>query len=204
MALTETICHTGCLGQTLGSRCFGASNSTMHVATTSTCHRLTHRSCADCFTNPMFVHAYMRAAFPICRVSFTDLKVAQWSSTRKWAYTIKFGFNQTECHRFCQSLGGSLMSIMSATEKDCLMAEQPWYSFWIGLRPFNDQPTTIRANFRWLGTGLAPTYTNWGTGEPNNAGGSEGVCIYQQTSGLWNDGGCAGVRPFGCDLPGGL
>jgi hypothetical protein len=52
--------------------------------------------------------------------------------------------------------------------------------FWIGLTD-----CLVVLSFRWA-TGPAPTYTNWGAGQPDDAGGWErGVQI--RGDGTWND-----------------
>ena len=42
--------------------------------------------------------------------------------------------------------------------------------------------------FRWTATDAVLTYTNWDSGEPNNAGGGNEHCVMLASdTGLWND-----------------
>ena len=85
-------------------------------------------------------------------------------------------------------LPGHLVTIASAAENAFLVTNglaspNPW----IGFNDF-----AVEGTFVWV-TGEPVTYTNWGTGEPNDAGSSEdGVQI--GSTGLWND--FFSVAPF--------
>ena len=46
--------------------------------------------------------------------------------------------------------------------------------------------------------GSKPSYTNWGPGEPNNAGGSENCGHLVNDHGQWNDIPCGRLFPFIC------
>lgn len=78
---------------------------------------------------------------------------------------------------------GHLATITSAAEEDVLIANwladilygQPWLG---GFRAPESSPTT---GWQWV-TGEAFSYANWGTGEPNNAGGNEIYLHYQSVN----------------------
>ncbi|MCD7828152.1 MAG: dockerin type I domain-containing protein [Clostridiales bacterium] len=68
---------------------------------------------------------------------------------------------------YCESLGGHLVTITSEEENDFVTSLITAYSggyFWIG---FTDKDS--EGNWVWV-TGETVTYTNWGTGEPDNKG----------------------------------
>ncbi len=75
--------------------------------------------------------------------------------------------------------GGHLVTINSEAEEDWLLANFNT-RFWIG---FTDQ--AVEGTFAWI-SGEAITYTNWNSGEPNNAGGSEDYTEMTNLSN-WND-----------------
>jgi hypothetical protein len=76
---------------------------------------------------------------------------------------------------------------------DCGNRAGPPPNFWIGI---NDR--TSENNFVWA-SGQPRTYTNWGSGEPNDSGG-EDCGEFAVGSGLWNDTECSEYRrPFVCE-----
>jgi hypothetical protein len=74
-----------------------------------------------------------------------------------------------------------LLTVATAAERDAVSAEANVVksSIWIGLESVNMAATTITTNYRWLSTGRTPTTPYWNTGEPNNAGSVEGICVTQ-------------------------
>jgi hypothetical protein len=85
------------------------------------------------------------------------------------------------------TLGGHLVAINNAAEQDFVWSRWGAHeSLWIGL---NDIP--VEGSFVWT-SGEPVTFTNWGTGEPNNGWGwNEDVVqmtsLYYSTPGQWND-----------------
>jgi hypothetical protein len=77
----------------------------------------------------------------------------------------------------CANMGGHLVTITSSGENSFVF--NTWPSGWIG---FNDE--VVEGQWRWV-TGEPVTYTNWNSGEPNNAGNED----YAQfvSGGKWND-----------------
>ena len=77
----------------------------------------------------------------------------------------------------CTNMGGHLVTITSSGENSFVF--NTWPSGWIG---FNDE--VVEGQWRWV-TSESVTYTNWNSGEPNNAGNED----YAQFvgGGKWND-----------------
>jgi hypothetical protein len=77
----------------------------------------------------------------------------------------------------CENMGGHLVTMNSSAENNFIF--NTWPSGWIG---FTDE--VVEGQWRWV-TNEPVTYTNWNSGEPNNAGDED----YAQfvTGGRWND-----------------
>jgi hypothetical protein len=79
------------------------------------------------------------------------------------------------------SLGGYLTTINDAAENQFLLTTFAGAGmFYIGLTD-----VAVPDSFEWI-NGEPVTYTNWNTGEPNNAGGGEAWTQFR-TDGTWND-----------------
>ena len=79
------------------------------------------------------------------------------------------------------SLGGHLVTITSAAENNFVRDTFGSYgNLWIG---YTDQG--VEGTFAWI-SGVTPTYTNWNSGQPDNAGGAEDYTTLLP-SGLWQD-----------------
>ena len=94
----------------------------------------------------------------------------------------------TKARDYAASRGGHLVTITSAAEQNFLLDFVPatLNSFWVGLTDEGSE-----GNFRWI-TGESVSYTNWGSGEPNNSEGVEkyvGVWVNasDKARGDWND-----------------
>jgi hypothetical protein len=77
----------------------------------------------------------------------------------------------------CQAMGGYLVTITSAGENNFVF--NTWPSGWIGLTDEVNEGT-----WRWV-TGETYSYSNWNSGEPNNAGNEDYVQFV--SNGRWND-----------------
>lgn len=77
----------------------------------------------------------------------------------------------------CDNMGGHLVTITSAAEQSFIF--NLWPSGWIGL---TDEVT--EGTWRWV-TGETYSYSNWNSGEPNNAGNEDYVQFV--SNGKWND-----------------
>jgi hypothetical protein len=111
----------------------------------------------------------------------------------------KFTFLGTVAHRdqvswhaaaaACDAAGLALASVMKQAEADVLSTMGA--RSWIGLHDVaNDDGTTSlgEGKFSWA-TGEPVVYTNWNTGEPNDAGPGED-CVEIRGDGTWNDHKC--------------
>jgi hypothetical protein len=77
----------------------------------------------------------------------------------------------------CVSMGGYLVTITTSAEQSFIF--NIWPSGWIGLTDEVNEGT-----WRWV-TGETYSYTNWNSGEPNNAGNEDYVQFV--SNGRWND-----------------
>jgi len=77
----------------------------------------------------------------------------------------------------CLAMGGHLVTITSSGEQSFIFGR--WPSGWIGLTDEVSEGT-----WRWV-TGETYSYTNWNSGEPNNAGNEDYVQFV--SNGRWND-----------------
>ena len=94
----------------------------------------------------------------------------------------------------CQGWGYELNTIDDATENAVVAAYNSTYSMgdpWIGLSDVASEGTWV-----WS-SGSSSTYTNWGSGEPNDSGGED--CTHIYTSGSWNDLPCSSSRAYVCE-----
>jgi hypothetical protein len=83
----------------------------------------------------------------------------------------------TNARTNCSNMGGHLVTITSSGEQNFLF--NLWPSGWIGLTDEVNEGT-----WRWV-TGETYSYTNWNSGEPNNAGNEDYVQFV--SNGKWND-----------------
>ncbi len=102
------------------------------------------------------------------------------------ATTVVWSAARTECLTY----GYDLVAIGSSAENSWLNTEalaRGWtssYTFWMG---FNDAAS--EGSWVWS-NGESVVYTNWNSGEPNDASGED--CAHTYSSGTWNDIPCTG------------
>ena len=95
---------------------------------------------------------------------------------------------------YAESIGGHLVTIGDAAENrfllDLAQERGSPHNFWIGL---GDQ--VQEGIFLW-GTGESSIYSNWNTGEPNNAGNEDYVMLDYDAGYAWNDVPVGDASPF--------
>jgi hypothetical protein len=108
-------------------------------------------------------------------------------------HRLSFAAAQTDC----EEQGGDLISIHSEQEQSELLQlatdHNVSHDFWLGLTD-----AEYEGEFEWV-DGSYADYTNWGGGEPNDAGGNED-CAQLTGSGAWNDLPCDVELPYVCQL----
>lgn len=119
------------------------------------------------------------------------------SNGRRYAFCFhRQSFSYAEAD--CVAQGGALVAIHSEGDQDeivALAAERGFAGdFWLG---FTDDG--YEGQFAWV-DGSDVDYSNWGGGEPNDAGGNED-CTQITGSGAWNDLDCDAQLPYVCALP---
>jgi hypothetical protein len=80
----------------------------------------------------------------------------------------------------CENDGAHLVVVDDATE-DALVATMSTGNVWMGLTD------TVREGQFVLVTGAAPSYANWGAGQPDDSGGHEDVVEWRASDRRWND-----------------
>ncbi|MDX2146747.1 MAG: lectin-like protein [Planctomycetota bacterium] len=101
-------------------------------------------------------------------------------------YYLASALRWDDARAIAQSLGGDLAAIASFEENEFLRSSVLGFDGqdrrgWIG---FND--AAVEGTFVWS-NGEAVGFTNWNSGEPNNANGTEHYAEMLGSSGTWND-----------------
>jgi len=102
--------------------------------------------------------------------------------------------NQGAAALSCASWGGKLAPIRDQGDQDCVAQMLfPGQSHWIGFEQ-SSTATSLTAGWTWNSDGIAPTYTHWGAGQPNDTDGDETdhseQCATMNTAGDWHDTPC--------------
>lgn len=92
-----------------------------------------------------------------------------------------------EANAQAQALGGHLVTITSAGERQVVGSLNPPLASAIGLRQVPGSPEPS-GGWAWI-TGEPVDFTVWSPGEPNHDGGEED-CGFTWAGGTWNDGRC--------------
>ena len=101
--------------------------------------------------------------------------------------TSDFKHDQSSCSNFCSVLGASILCVESSDENDFIASRSSAVNsasdlqLWLGI---ND--ATQEGSFEWPAS-CPSTFTNFNTGEPNNAGNEDYVMLYVTADGKWND-----------------
>lgn len=86
-----------------------------------------------------------------------------------------------QANKLCETLGGHLVTVSSQEENSFIVSLSGGKKFvWLG-----GYASGSDRKWEWV-TDEAFSYTNWGSGEPNNSGGNESY-LHMVESGQWND-----------------
>ena len=106
--------------------------------------------------------------------------------------------DQTTPSKACKDWGGHLAPIRSAADEACVSNVLfPSQASWIGFEQASS--TTLLGNWSWNSDGIAPAYTHWASGQPNDVDGTESneeQCAMMSTIGTWQDVPCTGQALF--------
>ncbi len=103
----------------------------------------------------------------------------------------------SKARRSCQNLGGDLVLPLNLEEHNAIwkVAKEKKFSYpWIGL--IEQQ----RDKFYTL-DGKTPSYTNWGSSQPDSGGNENCVIFYSGDNGRWYDYTCNANSYFICQKP---
>ncbi len=123
---------------------------------------------------------------PDCMTSSAYSRIYQGRRYRWEPNPTNYAAAQTSC----ASEGGHLVVVTDDTENGYVQ-DMISEAAWIG---YSDGES--EGNFIW-GTGSASSYTNWGSGQPDNN--SDEDCAEANTNGNWNDLNCSANRAFVCE-----
>ncbi|KAK9979147.1 hypothetical protein ABG768_012591 [Culter alburnus] len=129
-------------------------------------------------------------------------KVASVSHFRKVGqkYYITDGIEGTfdEAIKVCKDVGGTMVLPKTAAENQALL--KLVLSSGLSVKKPYIGATDRVTEGRFVDTeGKQLTFTNWGPGQPDDYKGAQD-CGVIENSGLWDDGGCTGVRPIICEI----
>lgn len=117
------------------------------------------------------------------------------------------GRTYAEARSRCQDRSGELLTILNADENERLYQAYAGvnYDVWFGLTAKPEKaPSANKDDWVWLSLNKTPAYQNWRaeTSEPNNRGGTEGVCasLWLAAGGAWNDADCSLQLPYACQV----
>jgi hypothetical protein len=101
---------------------------------------------------------------------------------------------EAQVAKLCTDWGGRLAPLRDANDQACVaQVVFPSQASWIGFTQADGQ-STLTAGWSWDSDGIAPMYTHWDSGQPNDQNGSENgqeQCAYMTTSGGWQDTTCS-------------
>jgi hypothetical protein len=107
--------------------------------------------------------------------------------------------NEPAAAAACAAWGGKLAPIRSQQDNDCVAITLfPSQSSWIGYE--QDAAATMKGTgWSWNHDGVASSYTNWSSGQPNDNDGTENgeeQCAYMPTNGTWQDVACSDASTY--------
>uniref|UniRef100_A0A4W4DMP2 C-type lectin domain-containing protein n=1 Tax=Electrophorus electricus TaxID=8005 RepID=A0A4W4DMP2_ELEEL len=128
---------------------------------------------------------------------FSGLWALVMCVTRQF-HVVEVNKTWTDAQSYCKGIYTDLATTETQEEMDtvlALMKDLPAANYWIGLR----QQIHQNKNIAWVWSdGSNYTYSDWGSGEPNNIGSDNCVHLYNSHSYKWNDAGCNYSCPFIC------
>lgn len=98
----------------------------------------------------------------------------------------------------CAAIGGDLLVLEADAEQAAIIAIVEPVPAGPGGWFFAINDRTTEGTFLWP-DGSVPTFTAWGVGEPNDAGGNEDCGELDLAAGTWNDIPCTDLRAFICE-----
>ncbi|XP_029310500.1 ladderlectin-like [Cottoperca gobio] len=132
-------------------------------------------------------------------VKRSTLGSGRWTEfNRRYFYYVPQLLSWAQAERNCQSLGGNLASVHSLTEYHTLQmlvlrASHKQEQTWIGGSDGQQE------NYWFWSDGTSFQYTNWCTGEPNNAGGRQSCLLINfSVKKCWDDQKCTSRLPSIC------
>ncbi|MDS4028648.1 MAG: lectin-like protein [Candidatus Contendobacter sp.] len=119
-----------------------------------------------------------------------------WNGNGHSYQRIEIPLNWPEAKNYCESQGGYLATITSREENEFIFSKLGGsYTLWIGGTDAGHEET-------WSWVNNEPwSYSNWDTGEPNNAYGNENYLEMYLTTGKWNDNNLDAKFWFLCETP---
>jgi hypothetical protein len=102
--------------------------------------------------------------------------------------------NEPAAAAACAAWGGKLAPIRDLADNNCVAVTLfPAQASWIGFEQAST--ATVKTDeWSWNSDGVAPTFTNWSVGQPNDLDGTEDgqeQCAFMPTNGTWQDVECA-------------
>lgn len=135
----------------------------------------------------------------VCQPS--DGSATQWANgagaNGHWYELVPHRTSWSQARWECEARGGHLATITSAPENAFIATLGSVGDLWLGgFQPaLSCEPL---CDWRWV-TGEAWSYTNWRSGQPDDAGNIEDSLSFHPGSTVWNDRGSCAV---GCEQPG--
>ena len=120
----------------------------------------------------------------IFSIDYLDLQPAitkEFNGHKYELYNVSTTWDQA--YKMCEEMGGHLVTITSKEENEFVLN----LSKQAGLNQFIWLGGYANGDRKWFWvTDEGFSYSNWGSGEPNNSGGNED-CLHMTESGAWND-----------------
>lgn len=149
-----------------------------------------------------------------CCCFYCCIAEKRFTAVNKTLLVVTEALSQTDAKARCKARGGELITADLLAERRVAVAEfsgmnlddpdGSLFTIWIGLEAKGRTPSNRANDYLWLTTGRTARVDTqaWNTGEPNNDGGVEGVCVaqYNWNDGIWNDRSCGDYLPTLCQI----